>query len=263
MIRRHLTFVCGHDVLVGTLDEPASDNGTVGLLLITGGNEVRSGAWAGQAQFAASIATAGYSVLRFDRRGCGDSEGVNAEFRSSAPDIAAALDAFRRECPQLEHVIGMGNCDAASALMLSGGAGCDALILSNPWTFDSDTPDETPPEAVRSHYRNRLTDLGAVKRLLTGEVAIGPLLRSLISAAKPAPSPGTLAQAMAAGIADFSGPVRFLIAKRDRTGLAFLSTWEKGDARLHQCPNASHSFVEPHAREWLIEQTLSELQRLH
>lgn len=261
MMRRHITFPCGSDRLIGTLDEAPGTGGHAGLLLVTGGNEQRSGAWAGQAQFAASMAAKGYTVLRFDRRGCGDSEGVNGGFRTSGPDIAAALAAFRRECPQITRVVGMGNCDAATALMLAGGAACDALVLSNPWTFDRDT-EETPPEAVRTHYRNRLTDLHAIKRLLTGKVALAPLLRSLLSATKPAASASTLAQEMAAGVADFSGSIRFLIAGRDRTGQAFLAAWDKHDDRIHQCPNASHSFVEPHAREWLIEQTQEELRRL-
>lgn len=258
-VRRHFTFTCESSQLVATLDEGA---GTTGLLLVTGGNEVRSGAWAGQAQFAARIAAAGFPVMRFDRRGCGDSEGANAEFRSSAPDLATALAAFRSECPHLTRVVGMGNCDAASALMLAAGVGFDGLVLSNPWTFEDGAAEEAPPEAVRSHYRNRLKDLGAIKRLLTGQVALFPLLKSLLSAAKPPPPPSTLAQDMAAGMAVFRGPVRFLIADHDRTGLAFVSAWSAAAAQIGRCPGATHSFVETHAREWLFEQTCTLLREV-
>ncbi|WP_236554548.1 hydrolase 1, exosortase A system-associated [Novosphingobium sp. 9U] len=257
-MRRHLTFTCEGTQLVATLDEAP---GSTGLLLVTGGNEVRSGAWAGQAQFAAQVAAAGYPVFRFDRRGCGDSEGVNAEFRSSAPDLGAALAAFRAECPRLTRVAGMGNCDAASALMLAGGAGCDGLILSNPWTFEADAADEAPPQAVRSHYRDRLKDLGAIKRLLTGQVAIGPLLKSLLSAARPAAAPSSLAQEMAAGLEAYAGHVRFLVADRDRTGQAFAAAWGNS-APIGRCPGATHSFVEADARAWLLQQTLRALQEL-
>lgn len=266
MSRRHFTFACEGAQLVATLDDAGNEardevGGQTALLIVTGGNEVRSGAWAGQAQFAAQVAAAGFPVLRFDRRGCGDSEGFNAEFRSSAADMAAALAALRRECPQVTRVVGMGNCDAASALMLAGGAGCDALILSNPWTFESDAANEAPPEAVRHHYRRRLADPAALKRLLTGKVAIGQLVRSLVSAARPANAPSTLAQEMAAAIAGFGGPIRFLVAERDRTGQAFLASWSKSDPRVVRCPNATHSYVEAHAREWLVAQALAVLRR--
>ncbi|MET0193477.1 MAG: hydrolase 1, exosortase A system-associated [Hyphomicrobiaceae bacterium] len=258
-MRRHFTFPCEGVRLFGTIDQA---DGTTGLLILTGGNELRSGAWAGQAQFAARIAAAGYPVLRFDRRGCGDSEGVNAGFRGSAADIAAAMSALRAQCPQVTHIVAMGNCDAASALMLASGAGADGLILSNPWTFDDDATDEAPPQAVRSHYRQRLRDLGAIKRLLTGQVAIMPLLRSLLSASKAAAPPSTLAQDMAAGIASFAGPIMFPVAGRDRTGLAFASGWSRDDERLAHCASATHSFVEAEARDWLVAMTLDGLRAL-
>lgn len=256
MTRRHFTFDCEGDRLVGTLDDAA---GRAGLLLVTGGNELRSGAWSGQAQFAARIAVAGHPVCRFDRRGVGDSEGVNEEFRSSAPDITAAIEAFRRECPQLTRIVGLGNCDAASALMLLPHAGLDAMILSNPWTFESEEAAPVP-STVRAHYRDRLADPAAFKRLLTGQVSLGKLATSLIDALRPAPPSTPLARDMSKGIAAFDGPVRFLIAERDRTGQAFLSSWKKSDPRLHICPDASHSYVEAHAREWLVEQTLEMLR---
>lgn len=256
MSRRHVTFECESSLLLGTLDEA---EGSTGLLLVTGGNEIRSGAWDGQAKFAARIAAAGFPVFRFDRRGVGDSEGANAGFRGSAPDIAAALAAFRAECPGLSRIVGMGNCDAASALMLNYGAGLDALVLCNPWTIeDNNAP--PPPAAVRDHYRRRLTDPAAIRRLLTGGVSLRKLAASLFKAAAPPPSPSGLTSEMADGISGFAGPVRFLLAGRDRTAQAFLSNWNSRDARLRHCPNATHSFVEPEAQDWLVDQALEMLR---
>ena len=257
MTRRHFTFACAGAQLVGSLDEAP---GTSALLLVTGGNEVRSGAWAGQAQFAARIAAAGFPVLRFDRRGCGDSEGINQEFRSSGPDLAAARAALAEQCPHVTRIVALGNCDAASALMLDAGAGCDALVLCNPWTFGDDAGDEAPPEVMRDHYRRRLADPAAIKRLLTGRIALGPLLSSLFAAARTSTPPSTLAQAMAEGLGGFDGLVRILVATRDRTGQAFLATWSKSDPRMRICADATHSWVEDHAREWLVAQTLEVLR---
>ena len=67
----------------------------------------------------ATIAAAGFPVFRFDRRGIGDSEGDNRDFRKSSKDIAAALLAFRAIAPQVQRVTGFGNCDAASAPLAS------------------------------------------------------------------------------------------------------------------------------------------------
>lgn len=257
MSRQHITFECEGVQLVGTLDHGSGDTG---LLLVTGGNEIRSSAFSGQAQLAARIAKGGFPVLRFDRRGTGDSEGANGEFRSSAPDIAAALAAFREHCPHLARVVGFGNCDAASALMLTRGEGLDALVLSNPWTFEEGgESDEAPPEVVRDHYRKRLSDPAAIKRLLTGQVSIRKLAASLLGALRPAPPANSLVQDMAAGIAGFSGPVRFLIAERDRTGKAFQAVWDKSDPRVHVCLDATHAYVEPQAREWLLREILAVL----
>lgn len=200
--------------------------------------------------------------MRFDRRGTGDSEGGNGEFRTSGPDLAAALAAFRQHCPALTRIVGFGNCDGASALMLARGAGCDALVLSNPWTFEGTGEDEqeSPPEVVRDHYRKRLTDLAAIKRLLSGQVSLGKLVNSLLGALRPAAPPGSLAQDIASGIKEFTGDMTFLIAERDRTGKAFLATWDKADPRIRTCPDATHAYVEPHAREWLEERLVEALR---
>lgn len=260
MTRRHFTFDCEGSRLVGTIDGEAG--ATCGLLLVTGGNELRSGAFSGQAQLAASLAARGFAVMRFDRRGVGDSEGANGEFRSSAPDIASALVAFRDQCPSLTRIVGFGNCDGASALMLAQGAGCDALVLSNPWTFEGAGEDEqeSPPEVVRDHYRKRLTDPAAIRRLLTGQVSLGKLFGSLVGALRPSAPPSSLAQDIANGISGFKGDVSILIAERDRTGKAFLAGWDKADPRIRTCSDATHAYVEPHARQWLEERLVEALQ---
>ncbi|WP_232491980.1 hydrolase 1, exosortase A system-associated [Novosphingobium kaempferiae] len=257
MSREQLIFPCESARLVGTLDDAP---GQTALLLVSGGNEVRAGAWNGQARFAARIAAQGFPVLRFDRRGIGDSEGSNGGFRSSAQDIAAARDALLARCPQVRRVVGLGNCDAASALMLAKGAGLDALVLSNPWTIEDEAA-EAPAEVVRDHYRRRLADPAAIRRLLTGKVSLLKLARSLAAALRPKPAaPDGLAAEIAQGIAGFEGAIRFLVAGRDRTGLAFLSHWDKADQRVRTCADASHSYVEPPAQEWLVEQVLEMLR---
>ena len=72
MTRRHVVFPSGWARLVGTIDEAP---GATGLLIVSGGNEVRAGAWNGQSLLAARVAAAGFPVFRFDRAGIGDSSG--------------------------------------------------------------------------------------------------------------------------------------------------------------------------------------------
>jgi len=229
-------------------------------LWVGGGNEIRSGAFAGQAQLAARIAASGFPVFRFDRRGVGDSEGGNPGFRHSAPDIAAALGSFRAQRPDLHRVVAFGNCDAASALMLAAGAGCQALVLSNPWTIENDEEGlAQPPAAIRQRYAAKLKQPAEWLRLLRGGVSLPKLAHGLARSVRRAPAPTSLAQTMRASLATFDGPVRILIAERDRTAQAFVAGWDKADPRLRPCPGASHAFVEPHAREWLFEQLIGAL----
>ena len=272
VIRRFLTVPCATATLAATLDLPAGSTPCTGLLVVSGGNEIRAGAWAGQAQLAARLAVQGHAVLRFDRRGVGDSSGDNAGFRNADADIRAALAAFRAQVPSLVRVTAWGNCDAASALMLGAGLGAEALVLSNPWTIEQPEPaddgepaPESPapaplsPAELRAHYRARLASPEAFRRLLRGQVPIGRLIASLLGLFRKPLPPGSLAQDMAKGLAGFEGPVTMLVAERDRTAQAFLAAWDKADRRIAICPAAGHSFVEPHAREWLEARLLGML----
>lgn len=258
MTRLHMTFPCGSKALTGTLD---TASGSSGLLIVTGGSEIRSGAFSGQAQLAARLAEARFPVFRFDRRGVGDSDGEDRGFRASQNDIAAALAAFRAMAPKIDRVVGFGNCDAASALMLGAGTGCDALVLSNPWVIENDSADSTPPPAeIRSRYAEKLRDPKELARLLSGGVNLRKLSRGLLRAVRPAPAPTSLAQGMAAGLSAFEGPVKILLAAKDRTAQVFEAAWDASDSRIEKCENAGHSYAEPHAREWLYQQLLAALE---
>lgn len=261
MTRRHITFVCEDAALAGTLDVGQAA-GSTGLLIVSGGNELRAGSWAGQAQLAARLAGAGYPVFRFDRRGVGDSEGENRSFRHSADDIAAALAAFRWAAPHLTRVVAFGNCDAATALMLDAPRfGLDALVLANPWTIDGETaPDTLPASAIRSRYLAKLANPREVWRLLTGGVNLGKLFKGLRRAATPsAPAPVGLVAEMQAGLADYAGPVTILLASGDRTAQMFEAAWLSGDPRVQRLASNSHSFAGDEAREWLFARLLEVL----
>jgi exosortase A-associated hydrolase 1 len=259
MTRLSHTFGCGSLTLAGTLDIAP---GSAGLLIVSGGNEIRSGAFGGQAELAARIAQAGFPVFRFDRRGIGDSEGENHGFRNSAKDIAAALEAFRAMAPQISRVVAFGNCDAASALMLAGGAGCDGLVLSNPWTIEPDpaggaADDTPPPSAIRARYLEKLKNPREILRLLSGGVNLRKLAQGLTRSVSAAPPPSSLAEEMRAGLAVFPGDVRILLATADRTAQVFETAWDRSDPRIRRCEGAGHAYVEPAHRDWLAAEILA------
>lgn len=252
MTRRHLTFTCEGATLIGTLDREAASHST-GLLIVSGGNELRSGAWSGQAQLAARIASEGYPVFRYDRRGVGDSQGENRSFRHSGPDIAAALAAFRSAAPHVSRIVAFGNCDAAAALMLNAPAlAVDALVVANPWTIDGEeAPNAMPASAIRSRYLAKLANPREVWRLLTGGVNLGKLAKGLRSVASSAPAPAGLVDEMKTGLAAFNGPATILLASHDRTAQRFSEVWDNADPRIQRIDTASHSFSDEAAREWL------------
>jgi exosortase A-associated hydrolase 1 len=268
-MRRTLSFTVEGALCAASLDEAA---GTHGLLIVSGGNEIRSGAHRGMARLAAAVAAAGHPVLRFDRRGVGDSEGENLGFEQSGPDIAAALALFRAHCPHLTRVTAFGNCDAAAALLLHHRAGGpDALLLANPWTIDApadegETDALPPPAAIRARYAAKLRDPREWRRLLRGGVDLGKLARGLRSARVAAP-PSDLAERLRVAMWRIDVPVSVLIAARDTTAMAFMAHWagtfrnERDAVRLRSLDTASHGFADAEARLWLETRVLEALAR--
>lgn len=251
-MRRVIGFPCAGEPLVGTLD--AAD-GTTGLLIVSGGNEIRCGAHRGMAMLAQALAATGVPVLRYDRRGIGDSTGVNQGFEGSAADIAAAAAVLRAN--GAARVVGFGNCDAASALALfHAAAGIDALVLSNPWTEGSD--DTLPPAAaIRARYADRLRDPREWLRVLRGGVDFRKLAGGLAKVVRTPSEDGALVTRMAAALLASRVPVTILLAARDNTAVAFADAWAKvprrPDVPLEMLNSASHSYAGDGDFEWLVE----------
>lgn len=272
-MRRHFTFACAGETLAATLDEA---DGTTGLLIVSGGNEIRSGAHAGMAALAASVATAGHPVMRYDRRGIGDSSGENAGFESSADDIAAAVQAIRAQVPTLTRLVAFGNCDAASSLALYGpAAGVDMLILANMWTLETESDESDEDEAaatmtaaaIRSRYLAKLKDPRELWRLASGGVNIGKLVRGLKQATAKSEITG-LAARLGQALTDMPLPTRLLIAEHDRTALWFLEHWDSEpftparanpNLTMARLDSGSHSFASAGDKAWLRARILEAL----
>lgn len=267
MSRFFHSFECENEKLFGSLD---SGSEKTGLLIVSGGNEVRSGAHAGMSKLAHYIADQGFPVFRFDRRGIGDSSGQNLEFLSSEPEIVAAAKEFREKCPNLEKIFAFGNCDAATALALFGqSAEIDTYLLANPWVIEKEQTEhsevtQTNGAAIRSRYWDRLKNPRSIVDLVTGKINLSKLLKGLKQASKKHKN-SALASELRDALLKLDKRVEILLAEKDTTALMFLSAWNSKDyAKLRRQSNftlarldsASHSFADEDSTNWLQNRIL-------
>lgn len=254
-MRTAVTF--GRDVQLAGVGDLAP--GDVGLLIVSGGNEIAAGPRGAMARLARTVADSGFPVFRFDRRGIGDSDGENAGWKGSRDDIAAAMGWGGLRGPS--RVVAFGNCDAATALVLHdlthGPVRLDGIgrpipsivarVLGNPWLGRA-VDDLPPPAAVRRRYAQRLRDPAAWLRLARGRIDWGKLRRGLAVVGDRAAPP--LAAAFAAGLLRTRVPTTIVLSRDDATAIGFASTWRGNtfaNIRKHvemvELPTASHGFT--------------------
>lgn len=228
-------------MMMGSLDDAP---GTTGLLIVSGGNEIRCGAHRGMALIAGEIAALGHPVFRYDRRGIGDSAGTNTGFLGARDDLIAATAAFRAAMPTLNRIVGVGNCDAATTLALFGrDAAIDRLLLANPWTV-GETDDLPPAAAIRNRYAARLRQPAEWWRLITGGVDLSKLISGLkkVSARR---SEDSFAGGMLDAIASWGNDATIILADGDATAIAFSDAARKAGRRFitEIVGSDSHSFA--------------------
>lgn len=264
-MRHLLSFDCEGCALGASLD-PAE--GTTGLLLVTGGTQTRIGSHRMYERLAAALAAAGWPCFRYDRRGVGDSEGEDPDFRDSGPDLAAAAAAFRREQPQLGRLLGFGLCDGASTLALHGAAaGLDGYILANPWFVETEAG-EPAAAAIRSRYKAQLLSLEGWKRLLSGSVSYRKILKGIgrIISSRPSSLSGEIARSLAKA----KVPAQLILASRDPTAIAAQAEWAAPAFRRLRDSNPepltidsdAHTFSRPGDEGALLAAVREALERL-
>ncbi len=265
-----LPFTCEGERLWGILSRPApgGDEGAPGMLIIVGGPQYRVGSHRQFVQLARCVARAGYPVLRFDYRGMGDSEGALRDFEAAGPDVEAALQAFRRACPNMRRVVVWGLCDAASAALMftTNDPDVAGIVAVNPWARSEATLASTQ---LRHYYLARLTQREFWAKLLRCDLQWRRAWESFsasvrTAATRPAAgSPGGSSGApfqdrMAQGLARFRGRVLLIISGNDLTAKEFLhcagtrDSWRGllADPKVTRSdlPEADHTFSR---RAWL------------
>ena len=262
-MRTVISFPCAGDTVFGTLDAPdRGASGKTGLLIVSGGNEIRIGAHRGMALLGQRLAARGIPVFRFDRRGIGDSTGINGGFLSSGPDIGCAAATFSAETG-IERLVAFGNCDAATALALFGQtAGIDRLILANPWVVEP-TDDLPPAAAIRSRYVEKLKDPRELWRLASGGVNIAKLAKGLTRVAAAPSEPSALALRLATALRGWQDRAAILLATGDATAIAYRDAMARAGVSVPTLTRdtASHSFAREGDAAWLEEQIVAALAR--
>jgi len=172
-----VVFDCGENRLLGIAAIPEV-TAEVGILILVGGPQYRAGSHRQFTLLARSLAEAGFSSLRFDYTGMGDSEGGKREFDNTQEDITAAIGAMFEFIPGVRRVVLWGLCDAASSAMIfaHSHAQVTGMILLNPWVHNG----EYSPELKLAHYyRPSLSKKDQWRRLLFGEIKLIPSFKEL------------------------------------------------------------------------------------
>jgi exosortase A-associated hydrolase 1 len=268
---RSITFRCDADELIGIL-HPCEAPSSLGFVIVVGGPQYRVGSHRQFVLLARALTAAGIPVLRFDYRGAGDSGGEFRGFEKSAPDIAAAIQAFRAHQPGVERIVLWGLCDAASAILFY--AHLDphvaALAILNPWVR---TEAGFAKAQIKHYYLRRLVDAEFWRKLLSGRLALARSLSSLVTSVRSAiddsgvSADAPLPDRMAAGLSQFRGPVLLVLSGNDLTAREFEDAakgspvWRRllADDRItrHDLAAADHTFSRREWRDRLADWTIA------
>ena len=279
-IERTTSFDCRGETLLAILATPAGGSTCdTAVLIVVGGPQYRVGSHRQFTLLARALATAGFPVLRFDHRGMGDSGGASIAFEEAAADIAAAIDALFRLCPQIRRVVLWGLCDGASAALLYLDETADrrvgGVILLNPWVRSEASLARTH---VKHYYLQRLGQREFWIKLLSGKVAhraLGELARNVGTAfgrtAEKRQANRPFQQRMAGALAAFDGPAALMLSGNDYTAKEFLEhanadgQWRSNVARANltrvDFEAADHTFSGREAQRQLEAATLQWLAR--
>lgn len=260
-------------MLVGILHRPVA-RCDVAVLIIVGGPQYRIGSHRQFVLIARSVAAEGCSVLRFDMRGMGDSEGEFVGFEHVAEDIRAAIDALCESCRPKRGVVVLGLCDAASAALMycMSDSRVQGLILMNPWVR---TGQSHSSAIVKHYYAARLLHIAFWVKLFSGSLrivsslraALGHLTRAFMH--KDGEVRSSFITAMRIGLQEFRGPVLLVLSGRDLTADEFRSLcssnpeWDQALAqdsvKVVSARDADHTFskaadlaeLNEHCANWL------------
>ena len=243
--QRALLFNCRGSGLVGIVEVPERPLPR-GVLVVTGGPQYRVGSHRQFAMLARTLAQRGIPVMRFDRRGMGDSEGEPRSFELIDDDIRAAMKEFFMQVPEMKEVVIWGLCDAASAaaFYVATDDRVRGLVLLNPWVR---TPQGAARALLRHYYLARLGEVAFWKKVASGKFdfaagAAGLRLNMRLAAGeRGAPLPQRVLDSLAA----FDGQVLVILSGDDLTAAEFARLMARHNVRAKRIDidGANHTFA--------------------
>jgi len=186
--QRALRFHCAGNALIGIVDVPERPLAR-GMLILADSSQYRSGSHRQFTLLSRLLAARGVAVLRFDRVGAGDSEGIPA--LQGGEDIGAAMKEFFIHVPEMKESVILAPGDAAggAALYAAGDARVTGLALLDPLLPQVAAGVQSP--ALRYGPRS------AADRLLRRAAAFRRAASRVVGRETPTPSvPPALAQAL-------------------------------------------------------------------
>ena len=170
-------FECEGQQLIGVATIPDNPRPVAMIAIVAGGPQYRGGVGRNLVDLSRVLAAQGITMLRFDYRGMGDSDGEFNNFLSIKPEIEAATDFLKRIVPEIKDVVLWGGCNAASSIMIFGAqvSGISGMIVSNPYVDSR----QHQAKAQQAHYLRRLMEPTFWRKLFSGQYAIGAQLSEL------------------------------------------------------------------------------------
>ncbi|NND60392.1 MAG: hydrolase 1, exosortase A system-associated [Gammaproteobacteria bacterium] len=267
-------FECAGDTLVGIVDYPAVAD-AVAMIVITGGPQYRIGSHRQFVELARQVAAAGHTVMRFDQRGAGDSDGQTRSFDQLDDDVRAAVDELASANDSIDNIVLWGLCDGASAALLYAPTDnrIGGLVLLNPWVRRESTEAQA---RVSNYYPAKLADMDFWKRLLSGRINIWRSGRSFVSnllrsrRAQSQESRDFVDRMRAAATAS-ELPVLVILSGQDLTAQEFIQVCEQPQWRdwihservtVEHLPDANHTFSRPADKQAVARLTTDWLGQL-
>ncbi|MFT4995490.1 MAG: exosortase A-associated hydrolase 1 [Paraglaciecola sp.] len=233
-------FMAGGKQLIGVAHSAINACANIAVLILVGGPQTRVGSHRQFVLLSRYLAQNGYSSMRFDYAGMGDSDGVDADFMNVSDDIEQAIHTLKQHSGAAKIVI-WGLCDAASsALIFARKKTCDDLagmILLNPWVRS----EQGEAKAIIKHYYlNRLKDRAFWAKVFSLKFDITSSVQSLsanllkMSGKKADPQTRNEIKTtdenyighMLDGLKNFDKPIMLIISGDDLTASEFIDLSE-------------------------------------